>query len=157
MIALGNQMQRMTGIRANELNGVRYGRGALEVPAIIRIGEEVIRGLKLSRNIMPNIMRPPLQDASPGHDVKAVSGDMLRRVSMATHERRERGHTASGRSIPGRSMGKKWILGYKGESSNHYDLIRTTQGGAIGVHTWKISLYSVIQFQFHHCVVYSWM
>lgn len=99
-------------------------------------------------------MGPPLQDASPRHDVKAVSRDVLRRVSIETHERREREHTASGRSIPGRSMGKKWMLGYKGESSNHYDLIRTTEGRAVGVHTWRTSLYSVIQFQFHHCVVY---
>jgi hypothetical protein len=68
---------------------------------------EVIRGLKFPRNVMPNIVRPSLQDAGTRHDVKAVTSDMLRRVSIITYKRSNGGRTASGRSIPGRSMGRK--------------------------------------------------
>ena len=69
---------------------------------------EVIKGSKFPRNVMPNIVRPSLQDAGTRHDVKAVACDMLRRVSIIIYETsNEGGRTASGRSIPGRSMGRK--------------------------------------------------
>lgn len=69
---------------------------------------------------MPNIVRPPFKDASPGHEVKAISGNVLPKVSVIIDEKGEE-LTASGRSIPGLSMDRKWILGYKAELSNHCD------------------------------------
>jgi hypothetical protein len=50
--------------------------------------EEVIRGSQFPRNIMPDIVRPSFQDTGTSHDMKAVGSDMLRRVSIVTHERR---------------------------------------------------------------------
>lgn len=117
---------------------------------------EVFGRLKFPRDVMPNIMRPSFQNAAPSHEVKAIPRNVLVRVSIATLKKRRVEPTASGRSIPGRSMGRKWTLGYKGELSNRYGWIRTLERGTTSGHTWKISLYSVIQFQFHHWAVYSW-
>lgn len=43
-----------------------------------RIGQEELLGSKFPRNVMPDIVRPPFQDTGPRHDVKAVTGGMLR-------------------------------------------------------------------------------
>jgi hypothetical protein len=50
--------------------------------------EEVIRGSQFPRNVMPDIVRPSFQDPSTSHDMKAVSSDMLRRMSIVMRERR---------------------------------------------------------------------
>jgi len=52
---------------------------------LLRPPGSVRRGLKFSRNVMPDIMRPSFQDAGPRHDVKAITGGVLQGVSIITN------------------------------------------------------------------------
>ena len=80
---------------------------AVSVTICIGRGGGGIGGLNFPCNVMPNIVRPSFQDTAPGHEVETVSRNMLSRTSTKIHEKRGEGLTASGRSIPGLSIGRK--------------------------------------------------